>query len=78
RPLEPETTRLVAAALGREPEVRVVADLGAGVRVTTPAGQVDATAAAIARQAARAVSAAEFRIREKGAAPGAPATAAGS
>ncbi|MGR8918776.1 MAG: hypothetical protein ACU85V_04085 [Gammaproteobacteria bacterium] len=54
------TRRLLEDAIGHGFEERVVAELGAGVRVTTPAGQIDATAVAIARQAARAVAAREF------------------
>ena len=44
-------------ALGTTFEQRVVSELGAGVRVTTAAGQIDATALSVARQAASAVSA---------------------
>ncbi|MHB8416545.1 MAG: hypothetical protein ACYDCL_00610 [Myxococcales bacterium] len=56
RPLGPEARELLARALGRAFDERVVGELGAGVRVTTPAGQVDATAAAIAQRAARTVA----------------------
>jgi len=52
RPLDPETRSGLEAALGGAFDERVVAELGAGVRVTTAAGQVDASAAAIARRAA--------------------------
>jgi F-type H+-transporting ATPase subunit b len=44
------------AAIGGEFEARVIGELGAGVRVTTPAGQIDATTRSIARQAAREVT----------------------
>ena len=55
RPLEPEARSLLGGALGVSFEARVVEELGAGVRVTTSAGQVDATASALARRAARVV-----------------------
>lgn len=57
RPLDEEARRLLAGVLGDEFEARVIGDLGAGVRVTTAAGQVDATAVSFARRAARAVTA---------------------
>lgn len=56
RPLEAEARSLLEAVLGGGHEHRIVAELGAGVRVTSPAGQVDATPASFARQAARALS----------------------
>jgi F0F1-type ATP synthase membrane subunit b/b' len=56
RTLEPEAKRLLAGALGTSFDERVVAELGAGVRITTSAGQVDATALSLARSAARQVS----------------------
>lgn len=56
-PLDAESRRLLAGAIGEGFEERTVAELLAGVRVTTSAGQVDATALAVARQAARAVTA---------------------
>jgi F-type H+-transporting ATPase subunit b len=58
RPLDGEARQLLAAALGVSVEARTVAELGAGVRVTTPAGQVDASALALARRAAHDVTAA--------------------
>jgi F0F1-type ATP synthase membrane subunit b/b' len=58
RPLDAEAKRLLEAALGAGFGERTVGGLHAGVRVTTSAGQVDASAAAIARRAARALSAA--------------------
>lgn len=61
RPLDEEASRLLHEALHAAPTVgldaRVVEELGAGVRVTTSAGQIDATAAALARQAAARVRA---------------------
>lgn len=42
--------------LGDDFSEQVVGELGAGVRVTTPAGQVDASAQGIAQEAARALS----------------------
>jgi F0F1-type ATP synthase membrane subunit b/b' len=56
RPLDAETRRLLQDSLGRSVEERVLAELGAGVRVTTEAGQVDATAVSLARRAARAIT----------------------
>jgi F0F1-type ATP synthase membrane subunit b/b' len=56
RPLEQEATRLLAGVLGDGFQASTVAELGAGVRVTTSAGQVDASAVALARQAAREVA----------------------
>lgn len=56
RPLSEEALELLASALGAPPDPKRVPELGAGVRITTAAGQVDATASALARQAARAVS----------------------
>lgn len=56
RPLDAEARRRLQGALGERFEERVVGELGAGVRVTTPAGQVDATAASIARHAGSAVA----------------------
>ena len=54
RPLDEAQRGWIAQALGQPFEVRVVPELGAGVRITTPAGQVDATAISIARKAADA------------------------
>jgi len=56
RTLDEEATKLLETALGAKLQVRIVSDLGAGVRITTPAGQVDATAVSIARFAARSLS----------------------
>ncbi len=56
RPLTPEARSALTEVLGEGFAEQVIDDLGAGVRVTTPAGQVDATAAAIARTAAREIS----------------------
>ncbi len=51
RPLSAQSKQALSAVLDRVEE-RIVPELGAGVRITTPAGQVDATAASLARQAA--------------------------
>jgi F0F1-type ATP synthase membrane subunit b/b' len=56
RPLDDEARRLLHTVVGNDFDERVVDELGAGVRVTTAAGQVDATAISFARRAARAVS----------------------
>jgi len=56
RPLGPEAQALLTEALGEAPAVRLNPRLGAGVRITTAAGQVDATAAALARRAAAATA----------------------
>jgi F0F1-type ATP synthase membrane subunit b/b' len=56
RPLGDEARRLLHATLGGEVEEHTVQELGAGVRVTTPSGQVDASALALARQAEREVA----------------------
>ena len=45
---------LLAGVLGDGFEIRVIAELGAGVRIITPAGQVDASAGSFAREAAEA------------------------
>jgi len=58
RPLDGEARALLTAALGDGFDERTVAELVAGVRVTTSAGQVDSTVRSLARQAARAVTAA--------------------
>jgi len=55
-PLGEEAQALLQGALGHPPEVRLSPALGAGVRVTTAQGQVDATAAAFAREAAQATA----------------------
>lgn len=55
-PLDAEARRLLGGALGDGFKERTVAELLAGVRVTTSAGQVDATALSLARHAAQAVT----------------------
>jgi F0F1-type ATP synthase membrane subunit b/b' len=55
RPLDAEQRALLAGVLGERMEERVVPELGAGVRVTTAGGQVDASAASVARRTGRAV-----------------------
>lgn len=65
RPLESETKRLLEDVLGASFETRTLAELGAGVRVTTSGGQVDASALSIARQAAAAVTGARPRAGEE-------------
>lgn len=55
RELDADATELLQAALGGAYAARVVAELGAGVRVTTPGGQVDATALSLGRHAGRAI-----------------------
>jgi len=57
RELDAEGRALLRTTLGHDFRERVQATLGAGVRVTTPLGQVDATALSIARQAASDVAA---------------------
>jgi F0F1-type ATP synthase membrane subunit b/b' len=57
RPLDAAARRALEDLLGSAFEARVVPDLGAGVRVTTAGGQVDASALSIAREAARSVGA---------------------
>jgi F-type H+-transporting ATPase subunit b len=57
RPLDAEARSLLVSVLGDGIRERVVDELGAGVRVTTSAGAVDATSASLARRAAHAVSA---------------------
>lgn len=56
RPLGAEALACLVGALGDGFVQRIVPELGAGVRITTHAGQVDATAAGIARLAAREVA----------------------
>jgi F-type H+-transporting ATPase subunit b len=58
RPLDPESRRLLEEVLGQAFQHRLMPDLGAGVRVTTPQGQVDASALSIGREAARRIAAA--------------------
>ena len=55
RPLGEEARRILQRSLGAEVKERIVGELGAGVRVTTTSGQVDATAMSFARCAERAV-----------------------
>lgn len=55
RPLDDDSRALLERVLGDGFQERIVRELGAGVRVTTPAGQVDATALSLARRAAVAV-----------------------
>lgn len=55
-PLDAEARTLLDEALGHRFQERTVPELLAGVRVTTPGGQVDATARSLARHAARAVT----------------------
>jgi F-type H+-transporting ATPase subunit b len=57
RPLSPDGRRLLSETLGSDFEERTASELGAGIRVTTSLGQVDASAAALAREAARSVEA---------------------
>jgi len=57
RALDDEARAALQAALGVPFAERVVASLGAGVRVITPAGQVDTSALAVARRAGQAVAA---------------------
>jgi F0F1-type ATP synthase membrane subunit b/b' len=65
RALEGPTRALLAGVLGDGFEVRVVSELGAGVRITTPAGQVDASAGSFAREAAEALRRAAGERRER-------------
>jgi F-type H+-transporting ATPase subunit b len=58
RPLAAESRAALRDVLGDGFQERVVGELAAGVRVTTAAGQVDATAVSLARRAARAVNSA--------------------
>jgi F-type H+-transporting ATPase subunit b len=55
RPLSSDGRRLLREALQSDFREVALVDLGAGVRITTPAGQVDASATALAREAVRAV-----------------------
>ncbi len=57
RPLDAEGRRLLETALGTGFVERTSSELGAGVRILTPDGQVDASARAIARQAAHDLAA---------------------
>lgn len=58
RPLDPESRKLLQEALGGGFTERTVGELGAGVRVSTAAGQVDASALALGRRAAHDLAAA--------------------
>lgn len=62
-PLGDASRSMLEAALGGPFEERVVDELGAGVRITTRDGQVEASAASLAREAARAVTAAAAQVR---------------
>jgi F0F1-type ATP synthase membrane subunit b/b' len=55
RSLDAAARELLRECIGAEFEDRLAPELGAGVRVTTSAGQVDATAVGLARHAAREV-----------------------
>jgi F-type H+-transporting ATPase subunit b len=63
RELDTEARTALQATLPGEIETRVLPELGAGVRITTAAGQVDATAQAFAREARRNVA---KDMRERG------------
>lgn len=52
RELDGGSMALLSTTLGTTPKPRIVPELGAGIRVTTSKGQVDATASAIARRVA--------------------------
>jgi len=56
RLLDASSRQLLGDALGQAIQERVVEELGAGVRITTAGGQIDASAEAIARHAASAVA----------------------
>jgi len=56
RELDSESSTLLASALGATLPIRLVPELGAGIRITTSAGQVDVTAASIARRVAIVVT----------------------
>jgi F0F1-type ATP synthase membrane subunit b/b' len=68
RPLEPPQLDRLRRLLGADFEHRVIPELGAGVRVTTSAGQVDATAASFARRAAELTT----QLQPEGSPPSAP------
>jgi F0F1-type ATP synthase membrane subunit b/b' len=55
RPLDDDARSALEAVLGRGFRLRTLAELGAGVRITTAAGQVDASALSIAREAGRSI-----------------------
>jgi F0F1-type ATP synthase membrane subunit b/b' len=69
RPLEEGARRLLQEVLGDPFEERTVPELGAGVRVITPAGQIDASALALARQVAREVARAAADVPRKAESP---------
>ena len=56
RPLQGPQRLALQQVLGEGFSERTVQQLGAGVRVTTSSGQIDATAVAFAREAARRLS----------------------
>jgi F0F1-type ATP synthase membrane subunit b/b' len=58
RPLDGESRVLLQRILGEHFQERIVAELGAGLRVTTAQGQVDASALSFARRAALAMKSA--------------------
>ena len=64
RPLEAPSREQLSSLLGEGFVERLAPDLGAGVRVTTPQGQVDASALALAREIAREVTEAANVPRE--------------
>ncbi len=75
RPLDPATRAAIAQSLPSS-DVRVVPELGAGVRIVTVSGQVDASARSLAREAAVQASDA-IRNRRADAARTAPVAAEG-
>lgn len=56
RPLDPAARELLEGVLGSGFDARTVPELGAGIRVTTAAGQVDGSATRLAREAAHHVA----------------------
>jgi hypothetical protein len=60
-PLDEEGKKVLRQALGGDFQQRTVPELGAGVRITTSAGQIDASASNLAREAARQVAAQSAR-----------------
>jgi F0F1-type ATP synthase membrane subunit b/b' len=69
RALDSNAKELLQAVLADHFTERTVPELGAGVRVTTRAGQVDASALSIAREAARAVNVAFTKQTATGGGP---------
>lgn len=64
RPLGPDARRLLSEALGTDSiQERTDPELGAGVRITTSAGQIDGSALSFAREAARLVTEAATPVR---------------